>query len=102
MVDAKEDIEYDAHQRQEEDDQCPSHGLGGLAVVHHDVNDRQCYHAPQQRHADDVKQSSHPLTPHLLILNSKFLIKLSHPIPADEPEHYATPVSACIPPSVHG
>ena len=39
VVDAKEQVEHDAHQREEEDDQCPRHGLGGLSVVHDDMND---------------------------------------------------------------
>ena len=45
-VDAKEQVEHDAHDGYEPDDQCPRHRLRRLAVVHHDVDHRQ--------HDDDI------------------------------------------------
>ena len=47
VVDAEEEIENDADNRYEEDDQRPRHRLGGLPVVHDDMNDSYCYHYPR-------------------------------------------------------
>ena len=39
VIHAEEEIEHDTYQRQEKDNQHPSHRLGRLPVVHDDVDD---------------------------------------------------------------
>ena len=49
VVDAEEEVEDDADNGYEEDDQCPGHGLGRLAVVHDDMDDGGSDEYPCQR-----------------------------------------------------
>ena len=49
VVNAKEEVEDDAHNGYEEDDQRPRHRLSGLPVVHDDMDDGCCYQNPCQR-----------------------------------------------------
>ena len=54
VVETEEEVEDDAHDRYEEDDQRPGHGLGGLLVVHHHVDNGYGDGYPRENDTYDI------------------------------------------------
>ena len=48
VVQSEEQVEHDADHGHEENHQCPGHRLGRLAIVHHHMDDSQCYQYPRE------------------------------------------------------
>ena len=53
-VDTKEEVKHETYDRHKENDQHPGHGLGGLPVVHYDMDDGQCHNEPVENYACNI------------------------------------------------